>query len=428
MAISSLKRLSFNRSSFIEVKNLLFRNDQEKIDCFMRFWDTFTYTYIKLFKVLRFYIELKRLRISLGYSVAHNELDHQEEVLIRINKYLRKKREEFLLYHRFNSFRDAVAKFITPLEMVNKEFKQFIYSDLTAGTKNLSRNLMLDMYNCDLSYFKNKIIPSLDLVMDHLKDVGGKSLQLNVYLVGLNTMVLNDSSQKIKRIIGLNLPLIKSLLSNDISISTFHVQRNEVSMKFLEVDESSEGLFGGETFFGSQLVTLEAFQKIIISDSLCILEKLMSLFTSLINSTQSSMDYFFKLSSFLEMKLGKSLIEFRDIYANPFEIQENLRSSSIEMSSTLVLASEMLNECMNFKEYIQLKFLIEIVQVRLNVINTTYGHIVEVLQATEKVNELDRTDKFQQRFKIVIDSLSCGILGLDGSIDDVVKPLEGSMI
>lgn len=41
---------------------------------------------------------------------------------------------------------------------------------------------------------------------------------------------------------------------------------------------------------------------------------------------------------------------------------------------------------------------------RLNVINTTYGHTVEVLQATEKVNELDRTDKFQQRFKIVIDS------------------------
>lgn len=427
MGISSLRRLSLNRNSFIEVKNILFRNDQEKVDCFMRFWDTFTFSYITLFKILQFYIEVKDLRVYLGLNVDRHEISNQEKVLMRLIKFLKKKKEEFLMYHRFHSFRDSVAKYVTPLSMVLKEFKDFVEVDLTAGTRNLNRNLMLDMYNCDLSYIKNKIIPSLDTIMNHMKDVGGKSLQLDTYLLGVKTMVINDSSLKIKRIIGLNLPLLKCLLNNQISISAFHVNRNEASLKFLQVDETSEHMFCGETFFGSQLVTLETFQKMLISDCLSIVEKLLLLFTSFINTTESSMDFFFGLSKFLETTIRQLLLELKDIYSNPFEIQEKLRYSTMELSSSLIVADQLIDKSMELKEYAHFKFLIERIQQKFRTVRITFDHIGQVLLENERASELDRTDKFQQRFKIVFDSLSCGILGLDSSIDEFIECLENAL-
>lgn len=426
MGISSLRRLSLNRNSFIEVKNILFRNDQEKVDCFIRFWDTFAFCYVTLFKVLQFYVEVRDLRLSVGLDVNRHEVLNQEEVLVRVIKFLKKKKDEFLMFHRFHSFHDSVAKFVTPLSMILKEFKDFVEVDLTVGTRNLNRNFMLDMYNCDLSYMKNKIIPSLETIMDHLKKFGAKSSQWDSYLMGVNTMIINDSLLKIKRIIGLNQPLVKSLLNNQISISAFHVNRNEASLKFLQVDATMENMFCGETFFGSQLVTLETFQKMLISDCLTILKKILLLFTSFINTTESSMDFFFNLSNFLEITLRQSLLEYRDIYSNPFEIQEKLRSSTMDLSSSLTVADQLIDEGRKLKEYTHFKFLIERIQNKFKTVKTTFDHIGQVLLETERATELDRTDKFQQRFKIVIDSLSCGILGLDTAIDDFIESLENA--
>jgi len=426
MAIASLKRLSFNRNSFIEVKNLLFRNDQEKIDCFMRFWDAFTYSYIILLKVAKFYTDMKLLRISLGYNVDHQELSNQEVVLIRIIKFLRKKREEFSMFYRFHSFKDSMAKFIVPLSMMLKEFKEFIEVDFTLGTANLNRNLMLDMYNCDLSIFKNQIIPSVALIIEHLKKVGDRSENFDLVLVSINSMVISDCSLKIKKIVYNNFPIIKNLLTNDISIASFHIQRNEISMKFLKLDETIEHLFCGESFFGSPLITIEAFEKNLISDSLYILERLILLFTSLVNTTGSSIDYFFKISNFLELKLNKTLTNFKKIYEIPIEIQKNLRSSTMEMSSILILSKELINESIELKEYFIHNSLIHDIQLKLDTIKITYDHACQILESIERSDEINCTDKFQRRFKIIIDSLSCGILGLDVSSNEFISSVEGS--
>ncbi|CCH45174.1 hypothetical protein BN7_4755 [Wickerhamomyces ciferrii] len=412
MAIAGLKRLSLNRNSFIGVKKLFFRNDQDKIDCFIRFLDSFTLTYITLFKVIRFYIEIKALSGLDGM-----DLNHLETALIKIIKYIRQKREEFLLYNRFHSFKDSINKFYMNLHVLQKEFKNFIQMDLFNGLKPLNRNHMLDMYNYDLMLFIDKIIPSIITVIDHFQSIIDGMENLDTYLVGVNTMIITEFSNKITKMIDDNQPLIKKFINNDLSITQFHIKRNESSLKYLQLNESIESIMINDCFSGNQLITLEIFQKFIITDSIYILEKLLIHSTSIINQIQSSLDLFFKLSNLLEVHLNNCFIKFQNIKLDPFiNTTENLIESCEIMIDLLTELSKIIKEIFTLPEFKSMNF--SNYSLKFNILTINYQFFNQILTSNQRItNDLDKTDKFQNRFKISIDSLNCGIMGLESLID-----------
>jgi hypothetical protein len=281
-----------NRSSIVDVKRRLFAafDRSLRIRAAERLLDSLSYALITMFKVVQYY--------SQAMDDKNEALLQMKTMLIQFMGQIGCKRDTFVDRSKRLGFRIVFGNYYKYLVAAVNDLTPFLEIDLPLII-GYDVDMLLDLFRADLVVLKGEILPlmrSLNQVLEAYV-VGNKALD-TVRIESLSQNLLTECT-KLKSILRQNSSLIYQLHSGELTVSTFLVQRNELSLQYITADPVIESVYP-PTFTP---MNLESFKNTIIADSTKLIDSMISILCRMLLAVQDSLELFFALSDLLEIQL-----------------------------------------------------------------------------------------------------------------------------
>lgn len=182
-----------------------------------------------------------------------------------------------------------------------KEYRNFVFIDLINLHKIVE--FPIDCYGNEICILRYRVYPVLHDMLGKLGSVSNfEVLQSQISVVYKNLLVLDD-------LIGYNVPLIEKFITGNISLDTFSIKRNSISLCYLDFSHTIDCEYEGMNVSNLNCKSITAYKSELSAIIITIFDLIDQFVITLITQV-SDISLFWTLSDFKENELNHLLLSF----------------------------------------------------------------------------------------------------------------------